>query len=189
MSKKININYRKICQEYYQYSKESMIGMDVHHVDGNRNNNDPSNLMLISPEEHAKLHTNDFVLWARIGSKMGNEAFVKRLNEYGPTDKEKSHRLKLSEMCKKGLHRIPHSEQSKKIISEKKKELLKNKSNHPLWGKTTYKVTSPEGEEFIVSGGWKDWCFERGLNSSNLTLVAKGIRKHHKGWIAEFLDD
>lgn len=31
----------------------------VHHIDGNRENNDPSNLKLISPEEHTKLHKRE----------------------------------------------------------------------------------------------------------------------------------
>lgn len=82
------VNYRKICQEYYGYTDEEMSGMDVHHIDGNRQNNDPTNLQLLTPEEHAKIHKDEFVLWARKGSKLGNAAFKKRMKEKGPTAKE-----------------------------------------------------------------------------------------------------
>ena len=191
MAKKIKIDYRKICQEYYNYSNEQMLGMDVHHIDGDRDNNHPSNLQLLSPEEHAKIHKNDFVKWARKGSKLGNEAFLKRLEEKGPTEKELAHRKKMAVLRKKGLHRVPHSETSKKLISESKKEWYKlnGSSSHPLWGKTTYEVISPEGERFLVSGGWKQWCFDRGLNPSNLLKVAKGERNHCKGWKAKIVND
>lgn len=189
MAKKVKVNYRKICQEFYGYTKEQMIGMDVHHIDGNRDNNDPSNLQLLTPKEHAKIHENDFVMWARKGSKLGNESFIKRLKEHGPTEKEIAHRKKMAVLRKKGLHRVPHTEDTKKIISEKKKELLKDKTKHPLWGKTTYRVISPEGEIFVISGGWKQWCIDRGLNPSNLLKVAKGQRSHCKGWKATILND
>jgi len=191
MAKKIKIDYRKICQEYYNYSNEQMLGMDVHHIDGDRNNNHPSNLQLLSPEEHAKIHKNDFVKWARKGSKLGNEAFIKRLKEKGPTEKELAHRKKMAVLRKKGLHRVPHSEASKKLIGKRKKEWYKlnGSSSHPLWGKTTYEVISPEGEKFLVSGGWKQWCLDRGLNPSNLLKVAKGERNHCKGWKAKIVND
>jgi hypothetical protein len=189
MAKKVNVDYRKICQEHHGLTDEQMKGMDVHHIDGDRNNNHPSNLKLLSPKEHALIHKNDFVLWARKGSKLGNEAFIKRLREIGPTEKELAHRKKLSEISKKGLHNVPHKEATKKIISEQKKKLFQDKTKHPLWGKTKYKVISPTGEQFIIEGGWKDWCFDRGLNPSNLIKVAKGERKHCKGWKAIILND
>jgi hypothetical protein len=157
MAKKVNVDYRKICQEHHGLTDEQMRGMDVHHIDGDRNNNHPSNLKLLSPKEHALIHKNDFVLWARKGSKLGNEAFIKRLREIGPTEKELAHRKKLSEISKKGLHNVPHKEATKKIISEQKKKLFQDKTKHPLWGKTKYKVISPTGEQFIIEGGWKDW--------------------------------
>lgn len=191
MARKVNVDYRKICQEHYGYSDEEMKNMDVHHIDGNRDNNDPSNLQLLTPEDHAKIHQNDFILWARKGSKLGNESFIKRLKEKGPTEKEIAHRKKMSLLRKTGLHRVPHSEETKKIISEKKKQWYKDngKELHPMWGRTTYQVISPEGETFIVSGGWKKWCLDRKLNPSNLRKVANGERKHCKGWKAIIIND
>lgn len=180
-------NYRKICQEYYGYTDDEMTGMHVHHVDGNRNNNDPINLQLLTPEEHKKIHDDDFVIWAHIGSKKGNESFRKRLLEQGPTKKELEYRSVRIERCKKGLHRKPHKKTSIEIIRQKKKIHLSEKTNHPLWGNTTYLVTDPQGNEYIVSGGWLDWCKERDLSASNLRKVALGKRNHCKGWKAKII--
>ena len=189
MAKKINVDYRKVCQEHYGYTKEQMVGMDVHHIDGDRNNNHPSNLKLLTPEEHAKIHQHEFVLWARKASKIGNEAFIKRLKEQGPTEKELQNRKRLSQLSKTGIHRVPHTEETKRIISLKKKQLLSDKTKHPMWGRTTYEVISPDGVIHIISEGWKEWCFRNGLNPSNMTKVAKGERKHCKGWKAKILDE
>ena len=180
-------NYRKIYQEHYGCTPEQMRGMHIHHIDGDRKNNDPNNLKLVTVEEHKALHDSEFVRWAEKGGKLGNEAFRKRLKEKGPTDKELKYREIRIAKCKEGLHRVPHSQSSIEIISAKKKLHLSDKTNHPLWGRTTYIVTDPDGNEHTVSGGWKDWCIARGLSATNLRAVALGKRKHCKGWKAKIL--
>jgi hypothetical protein len=143
----------------------------------------------LKTEEHAKLHESDFIKYARIGSKLGNESFRKRLVEKGPTQKELENWKRLGEFAKKGLHRIPHTDNTKKIISDNKKKFYENKENHPLWGKTKYEVLSPEGDIYYISGGWREWCESKGLNASNLRNVALGKRKNHKGWKARIIND
>jgi hypothetical protein len=34
-------------------------GMHIHHIDNDRDNNDISNLQMVTPSEHAKIHDND----------------------------------------------------------------------------------------------------------------------------------
>jgi hypothetical protein len=38
-------------------------GFDVHHIDGNHNNNDPRNLLLVTEEMHRWLHTQTVNPW------------------------------------------------------------------------------------------------------------------------------
>lgn len=47
-------NYRKIYESYHQASL--LDGIDIHHVDGNHNNNDPTNLQAVTLQEHYDLH-------------------------------------------------------------------------------------------------------------------------------------
>ena len=56
MSKK----YVKIWQDYY--GKKLPKNMEIHHIDGNRNNNKPSNLLAVTIEEHLNIHKkqNDY---------------------------------------------------------------------------------------------------------------------------------
>jgi hypothetical protein len=166
-----------------------MIGYDVHHVDCNRKNNSPDNLILLTPEDHAKLHENDFVLWARDGAILGNRAFKKRLEVYGQTDKELAYKEIRIERCKKGLHRTPHNDAAKHKISDNKKQLYKDKSKHPMWGKTTYEVFCPDGVIEVISEGAKEWCSERGITLSNLRKVALGLRKQTKGYTARIINE
>jgi hypothetical protein len=56
------MNYRKLWESYYgkiPYDNEGRV-FDVHHLDGNRNNNDINNLICISLEDHYKIHLEQY---------------------------------------------------------------------------------------------------------------------------------
>ena len=48
------MNYRKIYENYHNCSLLS--GTEIHHIDGNHENNDPENLLAVSIEEHLNIH-------------------------------------------------------------------------------------------------------------------------------------
>lgn len=50
--------------------------------------------------------------------------------------------------------------------------------------KSTFVVTSPDGE-IIEVHNLSQLCSERGLGVSNMYNVARGVQKHHKGWIVK----
>lgn len=57
------MNYRKAYMDKYAEAYESMYGinirsMDVHHIDHDRDNNDPNNLVALPRELHSRYHKN-----------------------------------------------------------------------------------------------------------------------------------
>jgi hypothetical protein len=73
----INNPYRKIYKEHYGEIPE---GYHIHHVDFNPHNNDPSNLVALAPEEHAKIHDHEGVSWCSVAGKEGGKAAYSRMN-------------------------------------------------------------------------------------------------------------
>lgn len=55
IQKETNVmNYRKIYENYHNCSL--LAGTEIHHIDGNHENNDPDNLLAVSIEEHLDIH-------------------------------------------------------------------------------------------------------------------------------------
>ena len=48
------MHYRKIWEQYHKQTIPA--GYEIHHIDGNRTNNSPSNLLCVSIEDHLKIH-------------------------------------------------------------------------------------------------------------------------------------
>lgn len=78
-------NYRKVAQDWYGLTDEQMVDMDVHHNparhEGGRNI--PEHLYVYHNTLHSAVHEDEFVLWARKGSKKGNEVLHSRKDELG----------------------------------------------------------------------------------------------------------
>jgi hypothetical protein len=76
MSRRVrpNINYRKIYEQHHGPIPIDSDGRryEVHHVDGDHNNNDPNNLRAVTIQEHFNIHLERGDWWAcmRIAQKM-----------------------------------------------------------------------------------------------------------------------
>lgn len=51
--------HREVFKQHTGMTDEDLKGMEIHHIDDNKDNNDISNLKLLSKKEHAKLHLVD----------------------------------------------------------------------------------------------------------------------------------
>jgi len=100
------MNYRQIWQQANGPIPVDEQGRsyEIHHVDGNRKNNDLSNLVCITIEEHLRIH-----------EKQGDEAACHaiRVRMHNEAQKGWKHSLKSREkmsIAKKGAVRMPHTE-------------------------------------------------------------------------------
>jgi len=108
--------------------------------------------------------------------------------ENNPKDKQKMiENLKKYFVNNPEKHNMRNPEIRKKAGKSRSEYYTNNPEKHWSYGRTTYELTSPNGNIFIVSGGFTKWCKERGLNNSNIQRVALGMRKQHKGWTARIL--
>lgn len=75
------IDYRRLWRKYYGAIPLDELGRryDIHHIDGNRENNDIENLMCISMQEHMELHISqgDWAAAFRIAQRMGIDPAIK----------------------------------------------------------------------------------------------------------------
>jgi hypothetical protein len=74
----INNPYRKIYKEHFGEIPE---GYHIHHIDFNPHNNEPSNLVALTPEEHVKVHDHEGVKWCIEAGRMGGKVSYGRMSE------------------------------------------------------------------------------------------------------------
>lgn len=68
-------------------------GYHIHHLNGNPYNNEISNLVCLSPEEHGKIHENEFTKWASYGGKIGGiKCKEQKLGWFAATEEERKAR-------------------------------------------------------------------------------------------------
>lgn len=150
---------------------------------------DPSNLVELTVEEHAEAHKT---LWEKHGNKQDwlawqglsgliskkdllHELFVLAGKKSKPPKGHKAnlgkkwsdeYKKKMSEACKG------------KILSEETKNKI-SKSNSRNW-----LITKPNGKKINITN-LETFCKQNNLQSSKMSLVSLGIRKHHKNYLCK----
>jgi group I intron endonuclease len=130
-------------------------------------------------EEYRKKKSDDMKRWWKEGkfdSRKGINYFVKNGKPVSLgthlSDERKKHLSEINMGEKNpnfGKHRTPESKQKT------------SRSN----GRIYYDILSPDGELFEQIRNMTEFCKERGLGISEMVAVAKGRRRHHRGWTCE----
>lgn len=150
---------------------------------------DPSNLIELTVEDHAEAHRvlwetyglkQDWLAWQGLAGLIGREELLHELfvlagkKSRPPVGHKANLGRKWSEEYKKHMSNIS---KGKKITEEHKQNISKGKSK-------TWLVLKPTGEKITVIN-LHEYCKQTGLNSSKMSAVASGLRKHHKGYFCE----
>lgn len=122
--------------------------------------------------------TIDKIVRKRLGKKLSQETKEKISKSNKDKPKSESHKKSLSEAWEKRKIEHPHTQ-----------ETLEKMSNSMLGknAKNTYKLTDPDGKEFLVNN-LTQFAKIHNLQGPLLCKVASGERKHHKKWICEKLN-
>lgn len=140
----MRVNYRKIYEEYTGVKIPK--GYHIHHIDGNHNNNDPKNLEMLTPDEHAKKHgfLNNFIM----AQATACEKAIKVLQREDIREKM-SIAMKNSNKHKEGIKN--RNDDWLKNVSNACRITAKNRTNDP-WnkGKTGLYTMSDETKKVLV---------------------------------------
>jgi hypothetical protein len=141
-------NYRKIWEEKNGPIPVDATGrkMEIHHLDGKRSNNSLSNLVLLTIDEHYKIHygQGDWAACQSIANRM----------KISPEDKSKL----CSELAKKRVMDGTHHFLDPKFIKKdsERKSRDRSGSNHPLFNKPVSDATkckrSKSHKELVEQG-------------------------------------
>ena len=153
--------------------------------------NEPSNLVELSIDDHAKAHKKlweehgkieDYVAWRGLAGLISkkellHELFVLAGKKSRPPI---GHKANLGRKWSDEYKQKMSSILSGRIISKEWKNKI-SEGNSRDW-----KITNPNGETFIINNLQK-FCSNNNLDSSKMSLVAAGIRNHHKKYLCEKL--
>lgn len=122
-------SYRKIYEDFHNIKIPK--GWHIHHIDGDRNNNDISNLEMLKPDDHAKKHgyINNWIMAQEKASKLA----IEKLKTPEIRNKMRTSMLN-SEAHKKAIANRSSNVQWKKNVSEACRSTAKNRTNDP-WNK------------------------------------------------------
>ena len=156
------------------------------HIGGS---DDPSNIVLLTVEEHAEAHRilfeqygrkEDELAWKGLAGIIGKEELLHDLfvmagkKSRPPLNHKANLGRKWSEEYKQNMSKI-----FKGIKITWKDKISEGNSK-------TWKITKPDGTILLIKN-LENYCKENNLASSKMSLVASGIRKHHKGHLCQKL--
>lgn len=172
--------HRAVAQAFPEICGEWFEGCVVHHIDGNKENNAATNLIVITEEEHQAIHSNDGVTYKKVSTK---------LKGYKKTE-EHIRKIMESRRSYKGegspWYGKKHTEESK----EKNRQAHLGK--HP--SETTRKKMSDNSSNKKPVIAVKDGCVVKefasikegadyfGLHPQNINQVLKGRGKRCGGY-------
>jgi len=80
-----------------------------------------------------------------------------------------------------------HTTETKQRLAEAGKQHGERLANMSRASSKRFVVVNPAGEEYVIQN-LNAFCREHNLTNTNVTNVAKGKYKHHKGWTCRYFN-
>jgi hypothetical protein len=134
------MNYRKIWESHHgkiPFDSEGRV-YDIHHIDGDRNNNEITNLICISLEDHYKLHLQQYMNEGKVKDLASARILSGRLGK----KIEELTGWSVSEETKDKIRKtLTGTKRPKEVVDKVRKKLLNYKTNQ--------KITVDDFKKFI----------------------------------------
>lgn len=165
--KKNNVDYRKIWQKTYGEipKDENGLSYHIHHIDGDPLNNDITNLQAVSMKEHAKIHENEFILWASLGHKFWTENGTEKRKIASKKSGIKNYKNKVG-------------------IFDKNVKQRTDDMNSKLW-----RIISPSRDIDIVVLSLNRWCEENNVSRSGMNCAYLANRSYDDYYLLQIGKD
>ena len=144
---------------------------------------DPSNLVLLTVEEHAEAHKllfelcgrkEDEIAWRMLSGQINVTEAKRQAQRLGAIKGGKISGPMPKTISEQGRKNMSLGQKGKIITEQHLKNVVDQVSR---W----WEFTSPNGEVFIEKNK-NQFCKRNSLTPNSMTLVAQGKQTHHKGW-------
>jgi hypothetical protein len=152
---------------------------DIHHLDGNKENNSPENLVALSIRDHYQIHY-DQKNWGSCWS-------ISLRMSMSPEEKSEISKISNSLRIKNGTHNFLDGENARRFQLEKVKNGTHHfletggGENHPCYDTTIYKWRNKETGEILELTPYQ-FRIMTDAKSGRVSNIIHGIRNSTRGW-------
>jgi hypothetical protein len=189
--------YRKIYEQHYGPipREENGRSYEIHHIDGNTENNDPTNLVALSIQEHYDIHFDqgDYIACRIIAGKLGKPAeeisklcslanYKRVENGTHPWVGGDQQRKQQNKLFEDGVHLFQLNNPGPTVTKRRIDDGSHNwvGENHPNFDSTEYTFEHKSGEVIRCT---RDYLIKTyTLNRRNVSSMIKGRRPSVGGW-------
>ena len=177
-SSKKRVNYRQIYEKFHGKIPKESNGRtyEIHHIDGNHENNDPSNLKAVTIQEHYDIHyaQDDFAACMTMSKRMN----------LSPTEKSNIAKLNAQQQLESGIFNMMTRPDGTSFSADRVKNGVHHWSgkSHFNYDHEVYKFMNRSTTEIVMMTQC-EFYKKFNFSPSKVWELVNQKRKSHKDWI------